>query len=115
MNMDGERSFYPVLRAVFFFTAFSFVCFASVLYVAGNARDFTEKTQVFLLNAVAYSGLSVALCALLNFVFNACFTSVKQKKRISAPPFIFLIFGALSLIFSGVAATILAFMKGNIK
>jgi hypothetical protein len=114
MGADGRRSFYSMLKSVFFFTAFLFVCFASVLYVAGNLRDFTERTQFFLLNVIVCAGLFTAFCTLLDFLFNAGAALVKRKERSRRRSFIFLIIGVVAFIFSCVAALIIAFTRGNI-
>lgn len=85
-----------------------------MFYAAGNYRNFTEKTQVFLLNMVLYTGIFLAVCVLLDFVFNAGFTLLKQKKHIPPESFVFLILGFVAFIFSGLAAAILVLTTGNI-
>lgn len=104
-----------MLRTIFFFTAFLFVCFAGLLYTAGNARGFTERTQFFLLNVIVYSGLFTASCALLDFVINVGIALVRRKERARVPAFGFLIMGAAAFILSGAAALIMVFTNGNIE
>ncbi|MDR2795438.1 MAG: hypothetical protein LBB47_01855 [Spirochaetaceae bacterium] len=94
---------------------FSLVCFAAALYAIGNWRNFTEKTQFLLLNIILYAGLFLAVCALFDFVFNAGFTLLKQKKHIPLKSLVFLILGLAALIFSGIAAAILVLTTGNIE
>jgi hypothetical protein len=114
MGADNGRPFFAMTRRAFFFAAFLFVCFASALYIAGNARDFTERTQFFLLNAIIYSGLFTALCALLNLAVSAGSALAADKKRVPASSFVFLILGALSFMLSAAAAFVMVLTKGNI-
>ncbi|MDR2660175.1 MAG: hypothetical protein LBC27_09370 [Spirochaetaceae bacterium] len=103
------------LKTTLFFTAFLLVCFAALLYVLGNVRGFTDRTQFFLLNTILYVGLFTAFYTLLNLVFKAGFTIVKHKNHIHARSFVFLLFGMISFIFSVIAAAILVLSKGNMK
>jgi hypothetical protein len=114
-DTDNGQVFSFMPRTVFFFTAFLFVCFASALYIAGNARDFMERTQVFLLNVIIYAGLFTALCALLNLAVSAGAALTTGKKRIMVSSFVFLILGAVSFMFSIAAALIMVLAKGNIE
>jgi hypothetical protein len=115
MDADNGRSFFATPRNAFFFTAFLLVCFASALYIAGNARDFTERTQFFLLNVIIYSGLFTAFCALLNLAVNVGATLATGKKCVTASSFVFLILGAVSFILSAAAAFVMVLTKGNIE
>jgi hypothetical protein len=114
MSAGNSQSFFSMLRPVFFFTAFLFVCFAGVLYVAGNVRGFTERTQVSLLNIIIYSGLFTAFCALLDFIFNMGATIVNRNGHKRVPSFVFLILGLLAFVLSGAAALIMVLTTGNI-
>jgi hypothetical protein len=99
-------------RRLLFFTLFSLVCFAAAFYVIGNKQNFTGRTQVFLLNTILYAGLFLAVCVLLDFVFNAGFMLLKHKKHISVKSFVFLLLGLVAFIFSGLAAAILVLTTG---
>ncbi|MDR1256396.1 MAG: hypothetical protein LBJ86_01460 [Spirochaetaceae bacterium] len=115
MDADNGRPFSFIPRKLFFFTAFLFVCFASALYIAGSALDFTERTQFFLLNVIIYSGLFNAFCALIDLAVSASAALSTGKKRILASSFVFLILGAVSFILSAAAAFIMVLTKGNIE
>jgi hypothetical protein len=107
------------IRRLFFFTLFSLVCAAVVLYAAGGIRNFTEKTQVFLLNTILYSGLFFAVSVFLDFVLGEGFAFLhgkngkNGKKSMPLESFFFLLFGLIAFIFSGAAAAILVLAKGN--
>ena len=102
------------VRRLVFFTLFSLICFASALYVIGNERNFTGKTQFFLLNMILYAGIFLASCVLLDFVFNAGLALLEHKKYIPFKSFAFLLLGIAGFIFSGLAAAILVLTTGNI-
>ncbi|MDR2445237.1 MAG: hypothetical protein LBD44_04820 [Spirochaetaceae bacterium] len=102
------------MRRLLFFTLFLLLCFASALYVIGNERNFTVKTQFFLLNMILYVGMFLAVCVMLDFIFNAGFALLKQKKHIPSKSFVFLLLGLVAFILSGLAATILVLTTRNI-
>lgn len=104
--------FITVTRLLLFFTLFTLPCFASALYVIGNERNFTGKTQVFLLNIILHAGVFLAASVLLDFVFNAGFAPLK-KTAIPPESFGFLLLGLAAFIFSGLAAAILVLTTGN--
>jgi hypothetical protein len=101
------------IRRLLFFTLFSFVCAAAALYAAGGIQGFTEKTHIFLLNAILYSGLFLAAAAFLDFVLGQGFTLLRDKKNLPLKSFFFLLLGLAAFIFSGVSAAILVLAKGN--
>ena len=104
------------IRRLFFFPLFSRVCAAAVLYAAAGIRSFTEKTQVFLLNTVLYSGLFFAVSVFLDFALGEGFAFLhgkNGKKSMPLESFFFLLFGIIAFIFSGAAAAILVLAKGN--
>jgi predicted permease len=101
------------IRRLIFFTLFSLVCSAAALYVMGAVRNFTEKTQFFLLNATLYSGLFFAVCVFLDFVSGRIFMLRDKEKRIPRKFTGFLILALIAFMFSGMAAAIIALTKGN--
>ena len=115
MKRERQTSgFIAGARRLLFFTLFSLICFASALYIIGNKRNFTGKTQILLLNIIIYSGIFLAACVLLDFVFGAGFALLKRKKHIPFKSFVFLLVGLAAFIFSGLAAAILVLTTGNI-
>jgi hypothetical protein len=108
------KGFVVAARRLFFWTLFSLLFFAAALYVTGNGRNFTEKTQVMLLNIVLYTGLFLAACVLLDFVFSAGLALFKRKTLPAPPSFVFLMLGLAAFVFSGLAAAILVLTTGNL-
>jgi hypothetical protein len=101
------------IRRLLFFTLFSFVCAAAALYAVCGIRGFTERTQVFLLNTVLYSGLFFAVSVFLDFMLGEGLTLLRDKKSMPLKSFFFLLLGLIAFIFSGAAASILVLTKGN--
>ncbi|MDR0474310.1 MAG: hypothetical protein LBH43_11645 [Treponema sp.] len=93
------------------------------LYIAGDTWNFTDSTQLFLLNAVSFSGLFISVAGLLGFAYTVYLFCQKARRRryiFSALLYIFMIvsgmLAALTALFiisvAGGNASVLGSIKG---
>jgi hypothetical protein len=110
----GERSYLRTLRPAWFFAVFVMLCFAAALYAIGNVQSFTERTQIFLLKMILYTGVVLFTGIVIDFILNLGLAAAKYDKRFSGKSFVFLLIGIIAFIFSGAAAAILSLGKGTL-
>ncbi|GMO26002.1 MAG: hypothetical protein Ta2B_05860 [Termitinemataceae bacterium] len=113
-KIERFNYFLSVLGTSMFWTVFFLTNFSLLLYVAGNIFEWSDKTQMFLLQTMMTCGIAMPFLAGIKLLINIILKKQHDKKRLTATAlfdFVFVLSGIFCALFSGI---ILGIIKGRL-